>query len=116
MLRPERGGSMRREARPGRIALGWWLAPILFLVLVEPPVLQVFGWILFEFLTPLVLLVGGAGCITRMALMAVAPPQRRLPDEFGQEEAGRKGRIAALKSQAEKMELTLKDLRELQLT
>jgi len=106
---------MQQERKTGRIGLGWWLAPIMLLIFLEPPVLRVIGWILFEFLTPLVLLVGGAACITRMALMAVAPPQRRLQDEFADEEAARKSRIAALRSRAEKMDVTLRDLRELSL-
>jgi hypothetical protein len=92
--------------------LWWWLAPIVLLIILEPPVFRLFGWILVDFLWPMILLVLGVASMARLLNPSGA---KRLKDEFSEEEAAHRKRLTTLRTQSAQMELALRDLRTLRL-
>lgn len=101
---------MRQESKPARV-LWWWLVPVLLLWLLDQPVLSLVG-VFVEVMLPLTIVVLAAAFAGRVG---TALGWGQAPDPLALEEAGRRQRLAALRTQADQMQTTLRDLRVLRL-
>jgi hypothetical protein len=103
---------MQREPRSRVEMPEWWLIPALILLVLGMPFLGLFAGALLRLLL-LSLLIGGSACVVRQWVMAACPCR---VDQLAEEESVCRKHLAALRSRAEQMEVTLRDLRSLSLS